>query len=111
LATAHRVCGEAGKAESEGWCEAMKLTVVYDGPSRPILMSDHPPRMFSISEFVDGRWQTFDGEDALCELIAASISARRSCGEECSCGPTLPELERKNLGTAGGEKCCRQKGF
>ena len=53
----------------------MKLAVVHDGPSRPILMTDDkPPRMFSISEFQDGRWQSFDDEEELCEIVAAAVS-------------------------------------
>jgi hypothetical protein len=57
----------------------VKLTVEYDGPSRPILVSDdRPPRMFSISEFIDGRFQTFDGEATLCEIIALAVSDFRS---------------------------------
>ena len=53
----------------------MKLSVVYDGPSRPMLATDDkPPRLFSISEFIDGKWQSFDDEDAICELIANAMS-------------------------------------
>jgi hypothetical protein len=61
----------------------MKLTVVYDGPSRPMLMTDDkPPRFFSVSELVDGRWQSFDGEDSFCEVIAEAVT---NCGIKLKC--------------------------
>lgn len=56
----------------------MKLQVVYDGPSRPMLMTDDkPPRFFSVNELRDGKWQTFAGEDSFCEVIAEAVS---KCG-------------------------------
>jgi hypothetical protein len=66
----------------------LKLSLGYDGPSRPILISDdQPPRMFSISEFIDGRWQSFEGEDDLCELIMEALNEFQL---ECANGHKFP---------------------
>lgn len=55
----------------------MSASVRYDGPSRPIVVTTStPPRMFSISEFVDGKWNPFEDEDLMCELLAQKINER-----------------------------------
>ena len=72
----------------------MKFTVEYDGPSRPILVSgDHPPRMFSVSEFINGRWQSFDGEVALLEGFARFMRRARL---------VMPELGKEKPGPKAG---------
>lgn len=74
----------------------MKLSVVYDGPSRPILASDdRPSRLFSVSELIDGRWQSFGDEDALCDFIAACTR-----GEKLVC-----EKHRQYNLIAEGDTC------
>jgi hypothetical protein len=52
-----------------------RARVVYDGPSRPMVITDDkPPRIFSISEFINGRWESFDDEEVICEALTLGLT-------------------------------------
>lgn len=43
--------------------------VVYDGPSRPMVRCGNWV-LLSVSQYENGRWSPFDGEDRECSLLA-----------------------------------------
>lgn len=47
------------------------MHVGYDGPSRPIIHTGNHG-MLSVSKFQDGRWVSYEEEDADCVLFAAA---------------------------------------
>lgn len=50
--------------------------VGHDGPSRPII--EHGMRMFSINEFISGKWESFDDEEEISQAIVDALNARAS---------------------------------
>lgn len=52
----------------------MKLFAVeYDGPSRPMIRTP-TGRLLSINEFQDGRWSSYEREDADCKTIVGVLN-------------------------------------
>lgn len=47
--------------------------VVHDGPSRPMIETPQG-RLLSISQFDDGRWDSYDNEESDCRLIVDSLN-------------------------------------
>lgn len=48
-------------------------SVGHDGPSRPIITG---PRMvmYSISQFIDGHWQSFAEEEEICKILVRALN-------------------------------------
>lgn len=47
--------------------------VVHDGPSRPMIETPQG-RLLSISQFEDGRWNSYDKEESDCKAIVNGLN-------------------------------------
>lgn len=50
-----------------------KFEVVYDGASRPMIQTPNG-RLLSVSQFHNGKWQSYEREDSDCQVIVSALN-------------------------------------
>jgi hypothetical protein len=67
--------------------------VGHDGPSRPII--EHGMRMFSVNEFKNGKWGSFEDEERLSQTIvdALNLAALRESAREATSDDLIEALK------------------